>query len=303
MERMENISETIREGKKNKKAVGFQATKWIVFVIFAVYAVSLLLPFLWMLLNSFKDQNEFYNGNVWGFPKQWQGLNFIEVLQYKVITIGGTEESVFEMVLWSILTTVLGTIINVFLSAAAAYVLVNYRFPGRNLIYGAAIFAMVTPIVGTLPAQVNMMEFLHLDNSLLGVLFLYSGCFGFNFIMLYSAFSSLSWSYAEAAGMDGASRFGIFFKIMLPMAKGPIVACCILQAITLWNDYSTPYLFMPNHYTLAVGLYELQGEFMGSGNYPMMFASVLVALIPVLVLYACFQKKIIENTNAGGLKG
>ena len=60
---------------------------------------------------------------------------------------------------------------------------------------------------------------------------------------------------------------------------------------------------MPNHYTLAVGLYELQGEFMGSGNYPMMFASVLVALIPVLVLYACFQKKIIENTNAGGLKG
>lgn len=303
MERIENISETIREGKKNKKAVGFQATKWIVFVIFAVYAVSLLLPFLWMLLNSFKDRNEFYNGNVWGFPKQWQGLNFIEVLQYKVITIGGTEESVFEMVLWSILTTVLGTIINVFLSAAAAYVLVNYRFPGRNLIYGAAIFAMVTPIVGTLPAQVNMMEFLHLDNSLLGVLFLYSGCFGFNFIMLYSAFSSLSWSYAEAAGMDGASRFGIFFKIMLPMAKGPIVACCILQAITLWNDYSTPCLFMPNHYTLAVGLYELQGEFMGSGNYPMMFASVLVALIPVLVLYACFQKKIIENTNAGGLKG
>ena len=167
MERIENISETIREGKKNKKAVGFQATKWIVFVIFAVYAVSLLLPFLWMLLNSFKDQNEFYNGNVWGFPKQWQGLNFIEVLQYKVITIGGTEESVFEMVLWSILTTVLGTIINVFLSAAAAYVLVNYRFPGRNLIYGAAIFAMVTPIVGTLPAQVNMMEFLHLDNILM----------------------------------------------------------------------------------------------------------------------------------------
>ena len=97
MERIENISETIREGKKNKKAVGFQATKWIVFVIFAVYAVSLLLPFLWMLLNSFKDRNEFYNGNVWGFPKQWQGLNFIEVLQYKVVTIGGIYGTVDEI--------------------------------------------------------------------------------------------------------------------------------------------------------------------------------------------------------------
>ncbi len=162
---------------------------------------------------------------------------------------------------------------------------------------------MVVPIVGTLPAQVNMMETLHLDDSFFGVMFLYSGCFGFNFIMLYSAFNSISWSYAEAANLDGASRFKIFFKIMLPMAKGPIIACCILQAITLWNDYSTPYLFMPSHYTLAVGLYELQSEFIGIGNYPMLFCSVIIGLIPVLIIYTCFQKQIIENTNAGGLKG
>lgn len=303
MEKIENLSEVVREKEKKKKSFGFGASKWVIFVIFVIYALSLIVPFVWMLLNSVKTSGEFYSGNVWGFPKQWAGLNFIEVLNYKVLTVGGYEESVFEMILWSLLTTVLGTIINVFLSAVVAYVLVNYKFPGRNLIYAVAIFAMVTPIVGTLPAQVNMMEVLGLDDSLFGVLFLYSGCFGFNFIMLYSAFSSISWSYAEAAGMDGASRFGIFFKIMLPMAKGPIIACCILQAITLWNDYSTPYLFMPSHYTLAVGLNELQGEFLGKGNYPMMFASVIVALLPVLILYICFQKKIIENTNAGGLKG
>ena len=101
--------------------------------------------------------------------------------------------------------------------------------------------------------------------------------------------------------MDGANRFSIFFRVMLPMAKGPIIACSILQAIALWNDYSTPYLFMPSHYTLAVGLYELQSEFSGSGNYPMMFTTVIIALVPVLD--SCFQKKIIENTNAGGLKG
>ena len=303
METIENISEIKQIEKKKTKSVGFHSVKWIVFVLFAVYAISLIIPFVWMLINSFKTQSDFFNGSVWGFPKQWEGLNFYEVLTYTVTTVGGYEESVFEMILWSLLTTVLGTFINVFLSAVVAYVLVNYKFPGRNLIYGVAIFTMVTPIVGTLPAQVNMMEMLHLDDSLIGVLFLYSGCFGFNFIMLYSAFSSISWSYAEAAGMDGASRFGIFFKIMLPMAKGPIIACCILQARTLWNDYSTPYLFMPSHYTLAVGLNELQGEFTGKGNYPMMFASFIVALIPVLILYSCFQKKIIENTNAGGLKG
>ena len=132
----------------------------------------------------------------------------------------------------------LGTAINVGLSAISAYCVSKYKFPGRKLIYGAAIFTMIVPIVGTLPAQVKMMETFGMMDSLIGVLFLYSGCFGFNFIMLYGAFETISWSYAEAAQMDGANRFQILFRIMLPIARGPIIAVCILQAIVYWNDYS-----------------------------------------------------------------
>lgn len=302
MEKIVNISQIEKREKTKPQNIGYKSVKWVVFVIFAIYALTLIVPFVWMLLNSFKSPSEFTT-NIWGLPKQFEGMNFVEILNYSVITVSGNEETVLEMVMWSILTTVCGTIISVFLSAVAAYTISKYKFPGRGIIYGLAIFTMVVPIVGTLPAQVNMMEVLHLDDSFLGVMFLYSGCFGFNFIMLYSAFNSISWTYAEAANLDGASRLKIFFKVMLPMAKGPIVACCILQAITLWNDYSTPYLFMPSHYTLAVGMYELQSEFMGVGNYPMLFCSVILGLIPVLIIYSCFQKKIIENTNAGGLKG
>lgn len=299
----ESMSVPEKENKRKGASISYKSTKWIVFGIFVIYAITLVIPFLWMLLNSFKSNQEFNAGNVWGFPKQFEGLTFIEILSYEVVTVGGTTETIWEMFLWSVLVTVVGTIVSVFFSAVAAYVLAKYKFPGRDLIYAVAIFAMVVPIVGTLPAQVNMMEFLGLDDSFFGVIFLYSGCFGFNFIMLYSAFKSISWSYAEAASMDGANRFSIFFKVMLPMCKGPIIACAVLQAIALWNDYSTPYLFMPSHYTLAVGLNELQSEFMGDGNYPQMFATVIIALIPVLILYSSFQKKIIENTNAGGLKG
>ena len=302
MEKIVNMSQLEDRKKTKPQNIGYKSVKWIVFVIFTFYALTLVIPFVWMLLNSVKSDADFTK-NIWGLPEVFEGKNFIEILQYKVITVSGNEETVLEMVGWSILTTVCGTFINVFLSAVSAYVISKYNFPGKGIIYGLAIFTMVVPIVGTLPAQVNMMETLHLDDSFFGVMFLYSGCFGFNFIMLYSAFNSISWSYAEAANLDGASRFKIFFKIMLPMAKGPIIACCILQAITLWNDYSTPYLFMPSHYTLAVGLYELQSEFIGIGNYPMLFCSVIIGLIPVLIIYTCFQKQIIENTNAGGLKG
>ena len=288
--------------RRKKKNVTFALTKWFVFALFVFYAATLLFPFLWMLLNSFKSGNDFngsgadFAANVFGWPREFYGKNFIEIMTFEI-----DGETVWSMFINSIIVTVLGTIINVFLSACAAYALAKYRFPGSKIIYGLAIFSMVVPIVGTLPSQVVMMETLGIDDSLLGILFLYSGCFGFNFVMLYSAFRSISWSYAEAASMDGAGRFKIFFKVMLPMAKGPILACSILQAITLWNDYSTPFLFWPSHQTLAVGLYNIQEA--QSGNPPAIFATMIVAVVPVLVLYACFQKKIIENTNAGGLKG
>ena len=289
-----------KAGKKRNKKIdyGYHIGKWFVFGLFIVYAVTLLFPFLWMLINSFKTQEEFMT-NIFGFPKQWYGLNFIEILTYQI-----EGQTVFQMILMSIIVTTIGTAVNVFLSACAAYCLAKFKFPGRNLIYGLAIFTMIVPIVGTLPSQVVMMETFHIDDSLLGIIFLYSGCFGFNFILLYSAFSSISDSYIEAASIDCAGRFKTFFKVILPMAKGPIVACCILQAITYWNDYSTPFLFMPSHMTLAVGLQKLQQELGGtSGNYPMIFASMLIAIFPILILYICFQKRIIESTNAGGLKG
>ena len=87
------------------------------------------------------------------------------------------------------------------------------------------------------------------------------------------------------------------------MCKGPIIACCILQSIALWNDYSTPFLFLKSHKTLAVGLQAIQMELQSQGNYPMIFAAIIISILPVLIIYCIFQKKIVENTVAGGLKG
>ena len=87
------------------------------------------------------------------------------------------------------------------------------------------------------------------------------------------------------------------------MCRGPLISCCILEAITLWNDYSTPFLFLNSHKTLAVGLQAIQAELELGGEYPLIFAAVIISILPVLILYCVFQKKIIENTVAGGLKG
>lgn len=285
-----------------KKNTGLKIGMIVAFIVFLLYSLSLLFPFIWLVINSLRSVKS------WGETVYY--LDFLKIpnpLMFKnYSTILMTElqgETILSMFGWSVLLTVLGTIINVFFSACAAYVIAKYEFKGKKLIYTLAIFAMVVPIVGTLPAQVRFMEFLHLEDSLIGVLFLYSGAFGFNFILLNASFESVSWSYAEAAQMDGASHFGIFFKVMIPMCRGPIISCCILQAITLWNDYSTPFLFMNSHKTLAVGLQSIQTELQITGQYPLVFAAMIISIIPVLILFACFQKKIMENTVAGGLKG
>lgn len=212
---MENI--TIRETPRRKKRMNFgmyQAIKVVVFIVFALYAVSLAFPFFWMLFNSVKPNGEFLSGNIFGLPEKATFKNYVNILQYR---IGG--ESIFQMFLTSVVLTVLGTFVNVFFSTISAYCVAKYNFPGKKLVMGVAIFTMIIPIVGTLPAQVQMMELFHLDDSMAGVLFLYSGCFGFNFILMHSSFESISWTYAEAAQIDGANRANILFQIMLPIAS------------------------------------------------------------------------------------
>lgn len=297
---MENLEAAYRGERYIRKShdYGYRITKWVVFLVFLIYAISLLYPFIWMLISSFKTPEDF-DLNIYGWPTEFIFANILDALAYEI-----DGQSIGNMFLMSVFYTVVGTAINVFFSACAAYALSKFKFPGRGLIYGLAIFTMVVPIVGTLPAQVQMMETLHLDgdNAMIGVLFLYSGSFGFNFILLYSAFSSISDSYIEAASIDGAGRMKTFFKVVVPQAKGSLVACAVLQAINYWNDYSTPRLFLPRgHTTLAVGLQSLQSR--AQGNYPQIFASMMIAVIPILIIYLIFQKRIIESTNAGGLKG
>ena len=132
---------------------------------------------------------------------------------------------------------------------------------------------------------------------------MYSGGFGFSFIMLYGYFQNLSWSYAEAAFIDGCSDFRVFLQIMLPQAMPVLCALGIVQAINLWNDYFTPYMYMPQYPTLAVGLDGIVREMTARSNWPLLFATMLITIVPILAVFIAFQRTIMENMTTGGLKG
>lgn len=272
----------------------------IMFIVFVLFAASFIFPFLWLCMNAFKTQGDFAK-DFMSLPPTWTVDNFKNAFTFK--NIATKNYTVFQMMGMSVLIAGVGTIVTVFTSSAAAYVVAKYKFPGRNLIFSVVMFSLIVPIVGSLPSQIQLMDALNLSNTVIGCIFLYSGGFGMNFLLLYSFFKNLSWTYVEAARIDGASDFKIFCRIIIPMAKGPIIAISIIQLIGLWNDYLTPSIYLPNKPTIAVGLKYLSDTMIQQGNYTLLFATIIIAMIPIITLFCCFSKTIMENTSVGGLKG
>lgn len=283
---------------------GFLITKIIVFIIFVCYAFTLVFPLVWSLVQSFNTNFLFFR-NPFKLLEEWHFSNWAEAFQK--ISVRGTNPlsstNLIGLFFNSLWLAGIGTLIATFVPAMTAYVTSKYNFKMKSFIYSMAIFIMIIPIVGALPAQYKLYRDIGLYNSPL-ILLSYTGGFGFNFIVLYGYFKNISWSYAEAAFIDGASNIKVFLQIMIPLAMPALASLYIIAFIGAWNDYMTPYLFLPDFPTVASGLYIFGLTIKESNtNYPVYFAGILMSMIPVLVLFVLFSETIMQNTVAGGLKG
>lgn len=269
----------------------------ITFILFAFYAATLIFPFLWILNNSLKSSQSFF-ADVWGLPKGMYLDNYKNAFGLSVKNV-----NLVGMFGNSLILVVCCTLVSVFVPTLSAYVISKFDFPCRKLIYSVAIAAMLIPTVGSLSATYSLMVKTGLYGKYIGIIILASGGFGFNFVMIYGYFRSISWAYAESAMIDGASDFKVFVNIMMPQVMPALIALCIISAINYWNDYFTPYMYLREHPTVAVGMQSIVKKMSAQSDWPQLFAAMLISIVPVLVLFCLFQKKIMENTVAGGLKG
>ena len=181
------------------------------FVILTIFVISFIFPFAWILMNSFKKTSEF-GLNMMGWPSSFTFENFINSFTFK--DPATKNKTILEMLAMTILIAGVGTLVTIFTSTSAAYVVAKYKFFGRDVIFAVVIFSLIVPIVGSLPSQMQMMkDVLHLNGTVIGCIFIYSGGFGANFLLLYSFFKNLSWTYVEAAKVDGANDFVIFLEL------------------------------------------------------------------------------------------
>ncbi len=270
----------------------------IVFIIFLIYAIGLMTPFVYGFTIALKKDGRAFMRDPASitFPLHFE--NFIKA--FEVLEIA--DNNFFQMLINSLWFSVGNTFMSIAAATCVAYVCSKYRFRGRNFIYNTIIVVMMIPIYGALPAQYRQRAALGMIDSPLLLIGSFS-CISSYFIYIHAFFKTLSWTYAEAAFIDGASDWKVFIRIMVPLLLPSLTALSVMAFIGYWNDYAGTLLWLPNMPTLAAGLYTYDYNMQYEANQPLFFAGVFVSLIPVLTLFILFQNTLMTKVYAGGLKG
>ena len=166
-----------------------------------------------------------------------------------------------------------------------------------------SIVSFIVPTVGSIATTYRLMMKLHLLNTYFGIFLMAAGGFGLGFLLFKNFFAAIPWEYAESAFLDGATDLGVFLKIMYPQAVPILTAIAITAFIGCWNDYNTAYVFMPNRPTISLGVSQLYTKMEGKLLLPVAFAGMTVLATVSLVVFTIFNKLIMSNFSAGGLKG
>lgn len=279
-------------------------------IIFFVYVLTLVFPVVWLLLNSLKTDREFFD-STWALPKSpFKNLsNYLTAFDMKVTTtIEYREVGLPMMFLNTLYLSLVPPLFSLFFTCCTAYAYARHNFKLKGLLYTILIIPMLVNIAGTLPTTYKLIRDLGIYNNIFLIMVTgWSGA-GFNFLLISSVFSNISGTYKEAAQIDGAGQWRIFLTIYLPQASNLLISMYVLAVIGAWNDYMTPYLYLPEFPTLATGIYQLRSKVEKSRDplyydqWPRMFAVMILSILPVLVLFVAFQDRIMTMTSGGGIK-
>lgn len=291
--------------KKTKMSRKMDAFQVVLYVIVTIYCLSMIYVLLFGFVNSLKDATDYEWNNPFGLPSKefgWHFDNYAKVLnEFKVFTLGGNEVYLMQMFFNSLFYAVLMSLFCMATQIITAYAIAKYDFRGKSVLYGVAVVVMLLPIIGSLASEVQMAEAFNFRNNLIGVCIMRCKYPGLYFLVFYATFKGLSWTYAEAAQIDGAGHFRVFIEIMLPLIKSTVFAVFILLFIEYWNDYYTPMVFLPESPTMSYGLFLFQTD--NKASTPVQLASCLMACLPILVVFVAFKDKIMSNVTMGGIKG
>ncbi|KUN16169.1 ABC transporter permease [Streptomyces corchorusii] len=251
-------------------------------------------PFLWQLSTSLKGPTEdIYSSPPSFLPEHPTLHNYSRVAD--VIPVWDYALNSLKVAVASVVTNCVG-------SALAGYALARLRYRGRGVLTLVFILALLVPAESIIIAQFTTMRSLELNNTLIGVVL--PGCVGaLNVLLMRNAFLNLPYEIEEAAFVDGANVWQRFLRIALPSVKGTLAVVAIFAFMGAWDDFLWPLIVLgdPSKFTLTVGLNYLHGTF--ANDQRLVAAGTIIAVAPLIVLFACLQRFFFRGVGEGAVKG
>lgn len=275
------------------KKVSILLGKTLVFLMFSLYALSILYPLLWMVTSSLKTNSEFFN-SPWGFAKSPQWFHYASALKYGVA----------DYFLNSVFVTLATVGFSILFSAMAAYVISRFEFKLKNVAFAFILGGlMISPEV-TLVSLFKLLQGLKIYNTHWALIVPYTAFrLAFTTFLMRSYMLSMPKAIEESAYIDGCSTVKVFSNIVLPISKPIIASAALLTAMSSWNEFMYALVFIEsNRYkTIPIGLMNLRSQF--DTNYPMLFAALVISASIMIILFLIFQKQFVRGLTQGGVKG
>jgi ABC-type glycerol-3-phosphate transport system permease component len=266
----------------------------LLYTFLLTISIFMLLPFIWMISTSFKLPED-----VFGFPpKLWTErstlLNYIYLI---------TEKNILRITWNTFFISFSATILSLFFCSLGGYGFAKYKFPGQMWLFSLLLASMVIPAaVMMVPSFVLMRQFGWVNTFLPLIVPGAANAFGIFFMRQY--ISSINDELMDAARMDGAGEFGIYWRIIVPIISPGLVSLGLIFFMGAWNNYLGPliYLKSPELFTIPLAIASFGGA-VGLTNYTAQMAMSVISIIPLLIIFLLFQRRFVEGITAGAVKG
>ena len=266
-----------------------------VWVLIGLLLVVVLYPLLWMLLSSFKTSDEFSTGAFWSLPA---GLDWQNYIQAWAAGMG-------TYFLNSILTVFPALILILLISLAASFGLEVMKWRGSNVVLLAFLAGIMIPLQMVLLPLFTIYFWTGLIDSRWALIITYTA-FGLplSIFLMAGFFKAVPRTVIEAAALDGANIYQVFFRVAVPMVANGLVTIALVQFFFLWNDllFALTFISSDNLRTIQVGLLNFSGQY-GQVEWGPTFAAVSLAVFPTLIVYLILNQQVIKGLTAGSVKG
>ncbi|TNH21411.1 carbohydrate ABC transporter permease [Micromonospora orduensis] len=265
-------------------------------VALAVWAVIVIVPILWTFLAAFKNTSEIFS-SPWTLPAELRWENFGRAW---------TKANVGRYFLNSVLVVSCSTFGTMLLGSMAAYVLARYKFWGNRAIYYLFVSGLAFPVFLALVPLFFVVKNLGLLDTHTGVVLVYIAySLPFTVFFLAAFFKTLPSSVAEAGMIDGCGHTRLFFQVMMPMAKPGLISVAIFNIIGQWAQYQLPLVLLSNakdKWVLTQGIADISVNAGYEADWSGLFAALTIAILPMIIVYAVFQRQIQAGLTSGAVK-